>query len=167
MTEIAPPMMDHHNDLMINKALPHAPSPHKISPDASQEESKPPVDQLLNHSHLKPGKDASLLSYAQTITMYKESAKKTNSPDMQYEFAMFMVEASKQEPEYLLQAEKSLRQLSIKGHATAQYELALLLSTGDSSKGKPELDKAFTLFVQASKHLHTEAAHRYKKIVVI
>ncbi|CAO3703885.1 unnamed protein product [Rhizopus stolonifer] len=33
-------------------------------------------DQLLDHSHLKPGNKASLLSYAQTINMYREMLKR-------------------------------------------------------------------------------------------
>lgn len=125
-------------------------------------------EQLLNHSHLKPGRDASLLSYAQTINMYRENAKKTNNPDIQCDFAIFMIEAAKQLPDndasknqYLSEAEKLLKQLSLKGHAGAQYNLAKLLESGSlNKKGKPELDKAFSLYVQASKHFHVDASNR-------
>ena len=125
-------------------------------------------EQLLNHSHLKPGRDASLLSYAQTINMYRENAKKTNNPDIQCDFAIFMVEAAKQLPDndasknqYLSEAEKLLKQLSLKGHAGAQYNLAKLFESGLlNKKSKPELDKAFSLYVQASKHFHVDASDR-------
>ncbi|KAL9553927.1 hypothetical protein MBANPS3_003043 [Mucor bainieri] len=128
-------------------------------------------EQLLNHSHLKPGRDASLLSYAQTINMYRENAKKTNNPDIQCDFAIFMIEAAKQLPDddasknqYLSEAEKLLKQLSLKGHAGAQYNLAKLFESGSlSKKGKPELDKAFSLYVQASKHFHVDASNRAAK----
>jgi TPR repeat protein len=132
-------------------------------------------DHVLNHSHLRPGRDASLLSYAQTINMYRENAKKTHNADTECDLAIFLIQvANKQEAdkkEYLLEAEKILKQLSIKGHANAQYQLGQLFAAGVlSKKGKPELDKAFSLFVQAAKHFHADASNRYvetiqKKIV--
>lgn len=124
---------------------------------------------FLDHSHLKPGRDASLLSHAQTINMYRENAKKTDNPDIEYDLAVFLMEVAQQQQsqdsttkkEYLSEAEKILKQLSIKGHANAQYQLGKLFAAGLlSKKGNPELDKAFSLFVQASKHCHAEAANR-------
>ncbi|KAI9323586.1 hypothetical protein BX666DRAFT_1888308 [Dichotomocladium elegans] len=128
-------------------------------------------DQLLDHSHLKPGSNASLLSYAQTINMYRENAKKTNSPDIQCDFAIFMVEAAKSLPdddpsrwEYLVEAEKLLKQLAARGHSESQYYLGNLYAAGLlSRKGKNEFDKAFPLFVQATKHHHPDAAYRAAK----
>lgn len=125
-------------------------------------------DQLLDHSHLKPGAKASLLSYTQTINMYRENAKKTNSPDIQCDFAIFMVEAAKPIAdddltrwEYLAEAEKLLKQLAARGHAESQYYLGNLFASGLlSKKGKNEFDKAFPLFVQATKHHHADAAYR-------
>lgn len=125
-------------------------------------------DQLLDHSHLKPGSKASLLSYNQTINMYRENAKKTNSPDIQCDFAIFMVEAAKplaeddeSRWEYLNEAEKLLKQLASRGHAESQYYLGNLYAAGLlSRKGKNEFDKAFPLFVQATKHHHADAAYR-------
>ncbi|KAI7901627.1 uncharacterized protein BX663DRAFT_513471 [Cokeromyces recurvatus] len=125
-------------------------------------------EQLLDHSHLKPGRDASLLSYPQTINMYRENAKKTNNPNIQCEFANFIIEAAKQLPNddvnrqgYLIEAEKLLKQLAVKGFAEAQYSLGKLYEAGLlNKKGKPELDKAFPLYVQASKHLHADASNR-------
>lgn len=125
-------------------------------------------DPLLDHSHLKPGTKASLLSYAQTINMYRNNAKKTNNPDIQCDFAVFLVEAAKPIPEedttrweYLSEAEKLLKQLSARGHAESQYYLGNLFASGLlSKKGKNEFEKAFPLFVQATKHHHADAAYR-------
>lgn len=98
--------------------------------------------------------------------MYRENAKKTNSPEVQCDFAVFMVEAAKSSTdeqerlEYLNEAEKLLKQLSSRGHAESQYYLGNLYATGlISKKGKNE-DKAFSLFVQATKHHHPDAAYR-------
>ncbi|ORZ18142.1 hypothetical protein BCR42DRAFT_413235 [Absidia repens] len=128
-------------------------------------------DQLLDHSHLKPGNKASLLSYTQSINMYRENAKKTKSPDIQCDFAIFMVEAAKPVVdddetrwEYLAEAEKLLKQLSSRGHAESQYYLGNLYASGLlSRKNKNEFDKAFPLFIQASKHHHPDAAYRAAK----
>ncbi|SAM03511.1 hypothetical protein [Absidia glauca] len=128
-------------------------------------------DQLLDHSHLKPGNKASLLSYTQSINMYRENAKKTKSPDIQCDFAIFMVEAAKPVVdddvtrwEYLAEAEKLLKQLAARGHAESQYYLGNLYASGLlSKKNKNEFDKAFPLFVQASKHHHPDAAYRTAK----
>ncbi|CAO3590816.1 unnamed protein product [Absidia cylindrospora] len=127
-------------------------------------------DQLLDHSHLKPGNKASLLSYTQSINMYRENAKKTKSPDIQCDFAIFMVEAAKPVDdevtrwEYLAEAEKLLKQLASRGHAESQYYLGNLYASGLlSKKNKNEFDKAFPFFVQASKHHHPDAAYRTAK----
>ncbi len=50
---------------------------------------------LLDHSHLRPGQQAALLSHGQTLELYRQNAKKTNDPDLIYEFAVFMIDASK------------------------------------------------------------------------
>ncbi|PWN91210.1 HCP-like protein [Acaromyces ingoldii] len=50
---------------------------------------------LLDHSHLKPGQQAALLSHNKTLELYRQNAKKTNDPNLIYEFAVFMIDASK------------------------------------------------------------------------
>ncbi|KAI8066626.1 hypothetical protein BC940DRAFT_239973 [Gongronella butleri] len=128
-------------------------------------------DQLLDHSHLKPGAKASLLSYTQSINMYRENAKKTKNPEIQCDFAIFLVEAAKPVVdddttrwEYLAEAEKLLKQLASRGHGESQYYLGNLYASGLlSKKGKNEFDKAFPLFVQAAKHHHADAAYRSAK----
>ncbi|KAI8370354.1 uncharacterized protein BYT42DRAFT_581983 [Radiomyces spectabilis] len=161
---------------ITRQASPHSPTPTSRTPPGTRSSSIMNMsvagsDQLLDHSHLKPGTKASLLSYAQTINMYRENAKKTNNPDIQCDFAIFMVEAAKSVVdddvtrwEYLAEAEKLLKQLAARGHAESQYYLGNLYASGLlSKKGKNEFDKAFPLFVQATKHHHADAAYRAAK----
>ncbi|KAF7721016.1 hypothetical protein EC973_005555 [Apophysomyces ossiformis] len=171
------------NHFPTNNSAPSLPISRQGDPRSNSPSQTPPAtrpqsvmsmstnDQLLDHSHLKPGSKASLLSYTQTINMYRENAKKTNSPDIQCDFAIFMVEAAKPIKdddttrwEYLAEAEKLLKQLAARGHAESQYYLGNLYASGLlSRKGKNEFDKAFPLFVQASKHHHADAAYRAAK----
>ncbi|KAL0141813.1 hypothetical protein V8B55DRAFT_1492358 [Mucor lusitanicus] len=142
-------------------------------------------DQLLDHSHLKPGQNASLLSYSKTINMYRENAKKTNNMEIQCDFAIFLVEAAKrlqqkeigqqrqpdeqqqqqqQQHAYLMEAEKLLKQVAVRGHSESQYYLANMYAAGLLNKtGKPDFDKSFPLFVQSAKHHHPDAAYRTAK----
>ncbi|CAG8788665.1 17241_t:CDS:2 [Gigaspora margarita] len=124
---------------------------------------------LLDHSHLKPGHKASLLSHAQTLELYRLNAKKTNDPNLQFEFAAFMVEASramndeeaKKRDELVKEGMALLKKLADRGHANSQYFLAdCFASAIGTPKNKPDFDKAFPLFVQASKHGHPDAAYR-------
>ncbi|ORZ07926.1 hypothetical protein BCR42DRAFT_336086 [Absidia repens] len=150
-------------------------------------------EQLLDHSHLKPGDNASLLSYAKTINMYRANAKKTNDVEIQCDFAIFLVEAAKRLDEsgdpppppqqqqqqdlgddttttqssasaYLNEAEKLLKQVAIRGHSASQYYLANMYSSGLLHKSnKFEYDRAFPFYVQAAKHHHPDAAYRTAK----
>ncbi|KAG0169502.1 hypothetical protein DFQ28_002291 [Apophysomyces sp. BC1034] len=171
------------NHFPTNNSAPSLPITRQGDPRSTSPSQTPPAtrpqsvmslsttEQLLDHSHLKPGAKASLLSYTQTINMYRENAKKTNSPDIQCDFAIFMVEAAKPIKdddttrwEYLAEAEKLLKQLAARGHAESQYYLGNLYASGLlSRKDKNEFDKAFPLFVQASKHHHADAAYRAAK----
>ncbi|KAI7904120.1 uncharacterized protein BX663DRAFT_504034 [Cokeromyces recurvatus] len=187
---VGTPIPTHYNNNLINRPYHYsnttnnsAPSLSSSSPMPSNSDTPPGTrtssvmnlsntDQLLDHSHLKPGTKASLLSYNQTINMYRENAKKTNSPDIQCDFAIFMVEAAKPIQdhdetrwEYLNEAEKLLKQLAARGHAESQYYLGNLYASGllNRKKGKNEFDKAFPLFVQATKHHHADAAYRAAK----
>ncbi|KAI9299963.1 hypothetical protein BJ944DRAFT_273666 [Cunninghamella echinulata] len=140
-------------------------------------------EQLLDHSHLKPGDNASLLSYSETINMYRMNAKKTNDMEIQCDFAIFLVEAAKrltldndnhqdnnndshQHPShsYILEAEKLLKQIATRGHAPSQYYLGNIYASGLLHKtNKFEFDKAFPFYVQAAKHHHPDAAYRTAK----
>ncbi|KAI8357433.1 hypothetical protein B0O80DRAFT_383929 [Mortierella sp. GBAus27b] len=136
--------------------------------DWSQQLDVPVQDQaVLNQSHLKPGHKATLLSYTQTLELYRQNAKKTNDPELQFEFAAFMIDAGKslEDPqtrtELFDEAIKLLRRLATNGHAESQHYLAECHASGFTSKsGKPDYDKAFPLWVQASKHGHPDAAYR-------
>lgn len=120
---------------------------------------------VLSQSHLKPGHKATLLSYTQTLELYRQNAKKTNDPELQFEFAAFMIDAGKSledektRSELFDEAMKLLRRLANNGHAESQHYLAECYASG-FAKGKPDFDKAFPLWVQASKHGHPDAAYR-------
>ncbi|CAO3671579.1 unnamed protein product [Rhizopus stolonifer] len=141
-------------------------TPPRKSPtiEKKQEREQVSVDsneQLLDHSHLKPGSHASLLSYTQTINMYRKNVKKANNMDIQCDFAIFLVEAAKRISEqanmerkrYLLESQKLLKQVAARGHSESQYYLANV----------PEFNKAFPLFIQSAKHHHPDAAYRAAK----
>ncbi|CAH1756207.1 5786_t:CDS:2 [Entrophospora sp. SA101] len=125
---------------------------------------------LLNQSHLKPGHRASLLPYSQTLDLYLQNAKKTNDPELQFELAAFIIEASRvmEEPSKQKKREELckegisiLKKLSDRGHANSQYYLADCYANAiGTPKNKPDFDKAFPLFVQASKRNHPGAAYR-------
>lgn len=145
--------------------------PSPLSDNSSRPTSfiMPTETPILDQSHLKPGHKASLLSHSQTLELYRQNAKKTNDPDLQFEFAAFMVEASramndeeaKNKDDLVKEGLALLKRLADRGHANSQYYLAdCYASAIGTSKNKPDFDKAFPLFVQASKHGHPDAAYR-------
>lgn len=130
---------------------------------------------LLDHSHLKPGQQAALLSHNKTLELYRLNAKKTNDPDLIYELAVFMVDASKSmgetpsgapqdgssKEEIVKEAIGLLKKIAERGHPDAQYFLADCYANGiGSPKGKQDFDRAYPLFVLAAKHGHPDAAYR-------
>ncbi|KAF9897866.1 hypothetical protein BX616_004856 [Lobosporangium transversale] len=137
-------------------------------PGQQPEEFLPQDQSVLSHDHLKPGHKATLLSYTQTLELYRQNAKKTNDPELQFEFAAFMIDAGKALEDAQTRAElfdeamKLLRKLASNGHAESQHYLAECYASG-FAKGKPDFDKAFPLWVQASKHGHPDAAYRTGK----
>ncbi|KAL4957351.1 hypothetical protein BDW69DRAFT_32019 [Aspergillus filifer] len=131
------------------------------------------------------GNNASLLSHKQTFDMYLANMKKTDDPAIQYEFAVFMVNAMLQMPDdeldggkpstsnekgktpnditrsHLLKEAKSILQgLANRSYPFAQYYLADGYASGLFSKGKEDYERAFPSFVAASKHGHVEACYR-------
>lgn len=146
-----------------------------------------PVPVQLGNAHLRSsvGNNASLLSHKQTFDMYLANVKKTDDPAIQYEFAVFMVGAMMEMPDEeleggkpslttekgknsfditrsnLLKEAKSIFQaLANRSYPFAQYYLADGYASGLFSKGKEDYDRAFPLFVAASKHGHVEACYR-------
>lgn len=131
---------------------------------------------MLNNSALQNvvGNNASLLDTKKTLDMYRANVKKTNDPSIQYEFAIFMVNAAKdaitsgqsigsgQESatDMIKEARNILQKLSDRGYPFAQYYIADGYFSGFFNKDKPDHDKAFPLFVAASKHGHAEAGYR-------
>ncbi|KAA8648452.1 putative chitin synthase activator (Chs3) [Aspergillus tanneri] len=142
-----------------------------------------PAPAQFGNSHLQSsvGNNASLLSHKQTFDMYLANVKKTDDPAIQYEFAIFMVNAMLEMPtqdldeaaaaygrkgseitraSLLREAKSILQRLSDRSYPFAQYYLADGYASGLFSKGKEDHDRAFTLFVAASKHGHVEACYR-------
>ncbi|KAH7338855.1 hypothetical protein B0J17DRAFT_571175 [Rhizoctonia solani] len=144
--------------------------------------SKTPVEQpLLDHSHLRPGKEANLLSHERTLELYRANARKSNDPDVQYEFAMFMIDASKSLPlppatggnqleiekveekreELTREGVQLLKRLADRGHGDAQYLLADCMANGiGTHRSRQDFDRAYPMFVLAAKHGHADAAYR-------
>ena len=124
----------------------------------------------INHQSLQSavGSAASLLDTKKTLDMYRANVKKTNDVAVQYEFAIYMINCS-QEPdlqadinstELVSEAKHILQRLADRAYPFAQYYLGDGYASGMFSKGKPDNDRAFPLFVAASKHQHAEAGFR-------
>lgn len=143
--------------------------------------STAPPGPLLDHSHLRPGNQAALLSHERTLELYRANAKKTQDPELQFEFAVFMVDASKTLPipsptpgnvieveralekreELVKEAMGLLKRLADRGHMPSQYFLADCYANGiGTHKGRQDFDRAYPLFVLAAKHGHPDAAYR-------
>lgn len=138
-----------------------------------------PVNLSNDHLRTSVGNNASLLSHKQTFDMYLANVKKTNDPSVQYEFAVFMINAAKERnmdeangtenakkdsnisnSELLRESRSILQRLADRSYPYAQYYLADGYASGLFNKGKEDHDKAFTNFVAASKHGHAEAGYR-------
>jgi hypothetical protein len=150
----------------------------------------PPAPTNLDNAHLRTavGNNASLLSTKQTLDMYRANVKKTNDPTIQYEFAIFMINTAREalntqsengkpkevrpkskkeespttasQAELLREARLILQRLADRSYPFAQYYLADGYASGLFNKGAEDLDRAFPLFVAASKHGHAEAGYR-------
>lgn len=150
-------------------------------PQQSHSQSQLSQGPLLDHSHLRPGNQASLLSYERTLELYRANAKKTQDPDIQFEFAVFMIDASKSfpipspTPGNVMEIEKAidkrdnlvheatglLKRQADRGHPASQYFLADCYANGlGTYKNKQDFDRAYPLFVLAAKHGHPDAAYR-------
>lgn len=141
-----------------------------------------PAPVQLDNAHLRSsvGNNASLLSQKQTFNMYLANVKKTDDAAIQYEFAIFMVnatldmppdepdsksQANVKDPEVtrsrlLREAKSILQRLADRSYPFAQYYLGDGYFSGLFSKGREDYDRAFSLFVAASKHGHVEACYR-------
>ncbi len=120
------------------------------------------------------GQNASLLDTKKTLDMYRANVKKTQDTTVQYEFALFMVQVAREilasgpsvddqgltPTEMLREARQILQKLADRSYPFAQYYLADGYASGLFNKDKPDLDRAFSLFVAASKHGHAESGYR-------
>lgn len=152
------------------------------SPQRTPNDRPPsPAAPLLDHSHLRPGNQAALLSHERTLELYRANAKKTQDPEIQFEFAVFMIDASKSLPipaltkanvievekalekrdDLIREATSLLKRLADRGHAASQYFLADCYANGlGTVKNRQDFDRAYPLFVLAAKHGHPDAAYR-------
>ena len=145
-----------------------------------------PAPANLDNSLLRTavGTNASLLSTQKTLEMYRANVKKTNDPAIRYEFAVFMINAAQEaavneegdsgldgsqtgnassaesQTQLLREARHILQRLSDRSYPFAQYYLADGYTSGLFSKGRVDNDRAYPLFVAASKHGHAEAGYR-------
>lgn len=187
--------------------FPRTPSPSRLSPDARPMSyvdllnvpypQPPPAPSNLDNAHLRSavGENASLLSTKKTLEMYRANVKKTNDPTIQYEFAVFMINAAQElatserdndsqrqssprptqelesphrdnptpvgsQADLLREARQIIQKLSDRSYPYAQYYLADGYASGLFNKGVEDNDRAFPLFVAASKHGHAEAGYR-------
>ncbi|KAG8887808.1 hypothetical protein FRB98_008990 [Tulasnella sp. 332] len=161
-----------HQQEIASRRQSAAPAPHTAP-------ALPPP--IFDHSHLRPGNSASLLSAEKTLEMYRVNAKKTNDPEIQFQFAILMLEAirgpapapdanatqydqekiNEQKEKSTQDATRMLQKLADRGHHEAQYFLADCYANGiGTPRGRQDFDKAYPLFVQAAKHRHADAAYR-------
>lgn len=120
------------------------------------------------------GQNASLVDTKKTLEMYRANVKKTQDSPVQYEFALFMVQVAREitaagpqtddlgltPAELLKDARQILQRLADRSYPFAQYYLADGYASGLFNKDKPDYDRAFPLFVAASKHGHAESGYR-------
>jgi TPR repeat protein len=119
------------------------------------------------------GQNASLLDTKKTLDMYRANVKKTQDSVVQYEFALFMVQAARDAmavgpstddgltpTDMLREARQILQKLADRSYPFAQYYLADGYASGLFNKDKPDYDRAFPLFIAASKHGHAESGYR-------
>lgn len=193
--DLSPEQEDDNDDFFAGgqQPLQHTPyNPALAPPDSSFRDGasattgsmrapSPPPGPILDHSHLRPGNQASLLSHERTLELYRANAKKTQDPDLQFEFAVFMIDASKSLPipkltpanvmdveraqekreDLVREATALLKRLADRGHAPSQYFLADCYANGIGTvKNKQDFDRAYPMFVLAAKHGHPDAAYR-------
>ncbi|KAG1843661.1 HCP-like protein [Suillus subluteus] len=123
-----------------------------------QSHSQLPLSQgpLLDHSHLRPGNQALLLSYERTLELYHANAKKTQDLDIQFEFASI-----EKRDNLVHEATGLLKCQADRGHPASQYFLADCYTNGlGTYKNRQDFDRAYPLFVLAAKHGHPDAAYR-------
>jgi TPR repeat protein len=162
-------------------------SSNRRSPDVRPESSYIDLTNLPYNQQIAPaanfghaalrgavGQNASLLDAKKTLEMYRQNVKKTQDSAVQYEFALFMIQVAREvmategtaddhgmaPTELLKEARQILQKLADRSYPFAQYYLADGYASGLFNKDKPDHDRAFPLFVAASKHGHAESGFR-------
>jgi TPR repeat protein len=141
-----------------------------------KEQVAPASNMGLGNNQLRNavGQNASLVDTKKTLDMYKANVKKTQDNAVQYEFALFMVQVAREvmasdvatdkselaPVELLREARQILQRLADRSYPFAQYYLGDGYASGLFNKDKPDYDRAFPLFIAASKHGHAESGYR-------
>ena len=100
----------------------------------------PPVP-LLSHTHLRPGDRASLLSHQKTLEAYRSNIRKTNDPEVTYEFAIFTLGIAK---------EMGSASGATDGSWSTQPSEENLLSSMNDHSGSPSPDPSISLNSRSS-----------------
>lgn len=134
---------------------------------------------LANQSK-KSAVNVSALPFQKSLELYRQNAKKSNDPAVQLDFAKYLIalaeaarnnekdqrKAQELQESYVHEGVKLVKRLATQGgglgkscYPEAQFYLAECY--GNGSLGLPiDHDKAFNLYVQASKQNHSAAAYR-------
>lgn len=131
----------------------------------------------------RPGHKAALLPYMESLELYRQNAKKSNDPVVQWEFTKYLIETAESIDIHTIEATPSAENAVLMRNALlaegVKWLKKLTSGTGVGRGGLPEAqfllaecygagrwgvgvdhDKAFALYVQASKQSHREAAYR-------
>ncbi|KAI3648891.1 hypothetical protein MP228_006745 [Amoeboaphelidium protococcarum] len=136
---------------------------------------------LISNSYGRhqPGDLASLVSYEQTLQMYRENAKKSQDVQTQLDFAKYLIQISesiqvmpgdklmsKKRDSLMQEGIKWIKKLANNGlglgkPAFAEAQFFLAECYGNGIFGLPiDHDKAFSMYVQASKQNHAASTYR-------
>lgn len=100
----------------------------------------------LSQAHLRPGDRASLLSHTKTLELYRANVKKTNDPEVTYEFAAFMLGIARE----LGSTDAQQRSSYHSSPVANDYSDENLLSSLNDHSGTPSPDPSFSTASRSS-----------------
>ncbi|KAJ3219986.1 hypothetical protein HDU67_007719 [Dinochytrium kinnereticum] len=154
----------------------HTPTPPPSNP-ASADSDTASV-RSVSTSNVTPSLQAAMHSYGESLEMYRQNAKRSNDQQVQLDFAKFLITAAEgameSDPDQrkakrnqdMLYAEslKWVKKLATSGSGRASYPEAMFFLAecyGNGSLGLTvDHDRAFNLYVQASKQSHPASTYR-------
>ena len=156
------------------------PMPNHAAESILQPQMTTTTHQDGHSASIKQTRQAQQMPYEHTLELYRQNAKKSHDPYVQLEFAKYLIQiaesiaVTEQSPRDLRKTQQSLLQEGIKwvkrlsttglgigrpAYAEAQYFLAECYGNGLFGLDI-DYDKAFALYVQASKQSHPAATYR-------